>query len=178
MRQHGFGRRGFFEAERGGPFQHRLRRARLFDSGELQLIVLDLISAQSRHGYELIREIEAQSGGLYAPSPGMIYPTLSLLLEIGLIEEVDTEGARKSFAITEAGRTHLAENETQLAALRARLASLADDKDRVDPAPLRRAIGNLRQVLSAASGKPGFDKDKVLDAARMIDEVAGKIERM
>src|SRR5690606_25004507 len=108
------------------------------------------------------REIEAQSGGLYAPSPGMIYPTLSLLLEIGLIEEVEAEGARKSFAITEAGRTHLGENEQPLAELRARLAALADAKDRVDPAPLRRAIGNLRQVLAAASDKPGFDENKVL----------------
>jgi len=178
MHERGFGRRGFFEGERGGPFRQRLRRARLFDSGELQLIVLDLISAQSRHGYELIREIEAQSGGLYAPSPGMIYPTLSLLLEIGLIEEVEAEGARKNFAISEAGRTHLSENEAQLTELRARLAALADAKDKVDPAPLRRAVGNLRQVLAAVSGKPGFDEDKVLDAARMIDEVAGKIERM
>lgn len=178
MHERGFGRRGPFEGERGGPFRQRLRRARLFDSSELQLIVLDLISAQSRHGYELIREIEAQSGGLYAPSPGMIYPTLSLLLEIGLIEEVEAEGARKSFAITEAGRTHLGENEKPLAELRARLAALADAKDRVDPAPLRRAIGNLRQVLAAASDKPGFDENKVLDAAGLIDEVAGKIERM
>lgn len=178
MHRHGFGRGGFFEAERGGPFPQRLRRARLFDSSELQLVVLDLMSGQSRHGYELIREIEAQSGGLYAPSPGMIYPTLSMLLELGLIEEVEAEGARKSFALTDAGRAHLAGNESLLAELRARLASLADAKDRVDPAPLRRAIGNLRQVLSTASGKPGFDENKVLDAARMIDEVAGKIERM
>lgn len=178
MREHGFGRRGFFDGERGGQFPQRLRRARLFDASELQLIVLELISGQSRHGYELIREIEAQSAGFYAPSPGMIYPTLSLLLEIGLIDEVETEGARKSFAINEAGQAHLAENQAQLTAARERLAALADAKDRTDPAPLRRAIGNLRQVLAAASGKAGFDEDKVLEAARLIDEVAGKIERM
>lgn len=178
MHDHGFGRRGPFEGERGGPFRQRLRRARLFDSAELQLLVLDLISAQSRHGYELIREIEAQSGGFYAPSPGMIYPALSLLLEIGQIEEVEAEGARKSFGITEAGRAHLDENEAQLTELKGRLTALAEAKDRVDPAPLRRAVGNLRQVLGAASNKPGFDENKVLDAARMIDEVAGKIERM
>lgn len=176
MHGHDHGRR--FRGEGGDPFRRGGRRGRVFDSAELQLVVLDLIAGQSRHGYELIREIEARSGGLYAPSPGMIYPTLSLLLEIGLIEEVETEGARKSFAITEAGRAHLAGNREQLDAARARLTALAEAKDRADPAPLRRAMGNLRQVLVAASDKPGFDEKKVLEAARLIDEAAGTIERM
>ena len=128
MREHDFGRRGFGP---GGHFPHHRggRRGRVFDSAELQLVVLDLITAQSRHGYELIREIEALSGGLYAPSPGMIYPTLSLLLEMGLIEETGADGARKSFAITDAGRAHLAENEKPLAAARSRLEALAEAKD-------------------------------------------------
>src|SRR5690606_27531024 len=176
MREQNHGRH--FPGERGGPFHRGRRRGRVFDSGELQLVVLELIGEQSRHGYELIREIETRSGGLYAPSPGMIYPTLSLLLEIGLIEEIETGSARKSFAITKAGRDHLAENEPVLAGARARLAALAEAKDRTDPAPLRRAMGNLRQVLVASSGKPGFDEKKVLEAARLIDEVAGTIERM
>ncbi|UYQ73173.1 PadR family transcriptional regulator [Pelagibacterium flavum] len=178
MREHDFGRRGSFG--RGGPSPERLRgrRGRVFDSAELQLVVLDLITDQPRHGYELIREIEALSGGLYAPSPGMIYPTLSLLLEMGLVEEVSTDGARKSFAITEAGKAHLAENEKPLAAARSRLAALAEAKDRADPAPLRRAMGNLREVLIIASRKPGFDEKKILESARLIDELAGTIERL
>ena len=178
MREHDFGRRGFGP---GGPFPHHRgggRRGRVFDSAELQLVVLDLITEQSRHGYELIREIEALSGGLYAPSPGMIYPTLSLLLETGLVEETSTDGARKSFAITDAGRAHLAENEKPLAAARSRLEALAEAKDRADPAPLRRAMGNLREVLIIASRKPGFDEKKILESARLIDELAGTIERL
>lgn len=154
------------------------RRGRVFDAGELQLLVLDLMSERARHGYELIREIEARAGGVYAPSPGMIYPTLSLLLELGLIEEVETEGARKSFAITEAGRAHLADNQSALISVRERLAALAQAKDRAAPAPLRRAMHNLRQVLMSAAEKPDFDEQKALEAARLIDEVAGTIERM
>lgn len=177
MHGRGFHRDGHFAGEHGVPFR-RGRRGRVFDASELQLVVLDLLAEQNRHGYELIREIEARSGGVYAPSPGMIYPTLSLLLEIGLIEEVSADGARKSFAITEAGRAHLADNTASLEGARARLAALAEAKDRGDPAPLRRAMGNLRQVLVAASGKPEFDDKKVLEAARLIDEVAGTIERM
>ncbi|HWJ89400.1 MAG TPA: PadR family transcriptional regulator [Pelagibacterium sp.] len=181
MNPYGFDRRGgpFGGGGRGPGFGGRGgRRGRIFGANELQLVVLDLISEQSRHGYELIREIGERSGGLYAPSPGMIYPTLSLLLEIGLIEEVDADGTRKSFAITEAGRAHLVENEKELAAALARLAALAAHRDHADPAPLRRALGNLREVLASASSRPDFDKPKVLEAARLIDELAGTIERM
>ncbi len=102
----------------------------------------------------------------------------SLLLEMGLVEETSTDGARKSFAITDAGRAHLAENEKPLAAARSRLEALAEAKDRADPAPLRRAMGNLREVLIIASRKPGFDEKKILESARLIDELAGTIERL
>ena len=62
-------------------------RRRVFDSGELQLVLLKLIADQPRHGYELIRAIEELTGGAYVPSPGVIYPTLTLLQDMGRIEE-------------------------------------------------------------------------------------------
>ena len=83
------------EGGRGGG------RRRMFDSGELRLVLLKLIGDQPRHGYDLIRAIESLSGGAYAPSPGVIYPTLTLLADMGHIDETKGEGARKLFAITE-----------------------------------------------------------------------------
>lgn len=162
----------------GGEGRMRGRRGRVFDSGELQLLALHLIGEESRHGYELIREIEARSGGVYAPSPGMVYPTLSLLLEMGLIEEADTGGARKSFAITGAGRAHVAENPDTLKIALGRLAALAAAKDRTDPAPLRRAMSNLKQVLMSSVEKPDFSEEKLFEAVRLIDETASRIERL
>src|SRR5579871_1083866 len=85
------------------------RRERVLDHGELRLIVLDLIAAAPRHGYDLIRAIEEASGGGYAPSPGVIYPTLTLLEEIGHAAIGENDGARKIYAATEAGRAFLAE---------------------------------------------------------------------
>src|SRR5262250_1986022 len=79
-RGHGRGRWSDHDEERGG------RRRRVFDSGELRLVLLKLISDQPRHGYELIRAIEELSGGSYVPSPGMVYPTLTLLQDMGQIE--------------------------------------------------------------------------------------------
>src|ERR1700741_3032027 len=78
-------------------------RRRMFDGGELRLVLLKLISEQPRHGYDLIREIEERTGGAYAPSPGVVYPTLTLLEDMGLIDEEKSEGARKLFSITKLG---------------------------------------------------------------------------
>jgi DNA-binding PadR family transcriptional regulator len=81
----------------------------MFDGGELRLVLLKLIADETRHGYELIRAIEAMAGGAYAPSPGVVYPTLSMLDEMGLIAEQRSDDAKKRFAVTEEGRAHLAE---------------------------------------------------------------------
>ena len=67
-------------------------RRRMFESGELRLVLLKLIADEPRHGYDLIRAIEELTGGEYAPSPGVIYPTLTLLQDMGLIEEAEGEG--------------------------------------------------------------------------------------
>ena len=75
-------------------------RRRLFDSGELRLVLLKLISDQPRHGYDLIRAIEELTGGAYAPSPGVVYPALSVLQDLGHIEGAEAESSRKAFSIT------------------------------------------------------------------------------
>src|SRR5919204_3293828 len=69
---------------------HGGRRRRIFDSGELRLVLLKLIADQPRHGYELIRAIEELTAGSYVPSPGVVYPTLTMLHEMGQIEEAQT----------------------------------------------------------------------------------------
>jgi len=101
---HGFGR-GFMGGE-GVPGGRKL------SSDELQLVLLALLAEQPAHGYELIRILADRSGGFYTPSPGMIYPALTYLEEIGHAV-VSQEGNRKLYAITEAGRTYLDANREQ-----------------------------------------------------------------
>jgi hypothetical protein len=80
---------------RGGP--RGSGRRRMFESGQLRLVLLKLIADQPRHGYDLIRAIEEMTHGSYAPSPGVVYPTLTLLQDMGLIEEAGADGrARRS----------------------------------------------------------------------------------
>ncbi len=94
-----FGHGAHHEGHFGGGRGRGGARRRMFDGAALRLILLSLIEQQPRHGYELIREIEELSGGVYAPSPGVVYPTLTMLSEMGLIEEVVAEGAANSSAL-------------------------------------------------------------------------------
>ncbi|MBJ7377969.1 MULTISPECIES: PadR family transcriptional regulator [Sphingobium] len=190
----GFGRGG----GRGGPFggdpfgEDGLRgggrggggggRRRLFDNETLRLILLKLIADEPRHGYELIRAIEALSGEAYAPSPGVVYPTLTMLAEMDLIVEEPLlgsgSGSRKRFAITDAGKAQIEERKAALDLALARLAALAQRAERVDGAPVRRALHNLRIAIQHRLEKEGADNQTMFDVASLIDEAASKIERL
>ena len=172
---HGFGGRrgggGGGRGERGG-------RQRMFNSGELRLVLLKLIADEPRHGYDLIRQIEELTGGAYAPSPGVIYPTLTLLDDMGQIEAQLSEGAKKLFAITDAGRAELEANTETVDAAIARLTAVGEETQRTDSASVRRAMGNLRQVLMDRLGDHDLDKAALHDIVALIDEAAQKIERL
>lgn len=153
-------------------------RRRMFDGGELRLVLLRMIADEPRHGYELIRAIETLTAGAYAPSPGIVYPTLTLLDDMGLIGEQKADGTKKQYAATPAGIGHLEERAEEVAALMARLADMAEARSRPGGASVTRAMGNLRSVLlhKFALRQPGAEQlHKMVD---LIDELAQKIERL
>jgi DNA-binding PadR family transcriptional regulator len=155
-----------------------MRRRRIFDSGELRLVLLKLVADQPRHGYELIRAIEELTGGLYVPSAGMVYPILTLLQDMGHIEEAAAEGQRKPFAATASGTAELAEKKEEVEALFARLAQLARLRERSDGGPVRRAMGNLRAVLVNRLDREGVQSETLHEIAAILDEAARRIERL
>lgn len=174
---HGFGH-GFGGGRRGGGRGERGERRRMFDGGELRLVLLKLIADEPRHGYDLIRHIEELTGGSYAPSPGVIYPTLTMLDDMGLIEAQESDGAKKLFAITDAGRAELEANSEIVEAALARLTAAGEETQRTDSASVRRAMGNLRQVLMNRLGDRDLDNAALHDIVALIDEAAQKIERL
>src|SRR4051795_9425035 len=99
----------FGDGPEGSGGRRGRRSRRMFESGELRLVLLKLIADEPRHGYDLIRAVEELTGGEYAPSPGVIYPTLTLLQDMGLIEEAPGKAARKPFQVTNDGQNHLEE---------------------------------------------------------------------
>jgi DNA-binding PadR family transcriptional regulator len=170
---HGEHRHGWGRGERGGGGGRR----RVLDGGELRLVLLVLLDEQPRHGYDLIREIEERTGGAYAPSPGVVYPTLTMLDELEHIEEVKEEGARKRFAITDAGRAHLAEKRAEADALMERLSRLGQEESRHGAAPVKRAMVSLHMALRDALSS-AQDRDMVHDVTAILDEATRKIERL
>lgn len=181
---HGFGHGGRHRSdsdpfgEDGGRGGRGGGRRRQFDNETLRLILLKLIADEPRHGYELIRAIEALSGEAYAPSPGVVYPTLTLLSEMDLIAEQPGEGSRKRFAITDAGRALIDDRREALDMALERLAHLAHKARRTDGGPVRRAMHNLRFAVQQRMEKEGADEQTMFDIAALIDEAASKIERL
>jgi DNA-binding PadR family transcriptional regulator len=150
----------------------------VFESGELRLVLLRLIAEQPRHGYDLIRVIEELTHGTYAPSPGVIYPTLTMLQDMGLIRETETEGSRKLFAVTAEGEAHLADRRDEIDALMSRLKGLGDDQRKAGGAPIKRAVGNLLSALWHRATRDDMDDDRLHEIAAILDEAAQRIERL
>ena len=181
----GFGGRGWgrgwgdWEQGWGGGGHHRRGgRRRVFDAGELKLVLLKLIEDQARHGYDLIRAVEDLTHGTYAPSPGVVYPTLTMLQDMGLIEEAKGEGSRKAFQITAEGRAHLEEKAEEIAALFERLEDLGSDHRKAGGAPIRRSVGNLLSALWHKVTSDGANEEMLHRVAEILDEAAQKIERL
>lgn len=166
-------------AMRGGPGGPGGRGGgRMFDGGELRLVLLKLIEDGPRHGYDLIRAVEEMTGGAYAPSPGIVYPTLTMLADMELIVEQDTPGARKVFEITQAGRDHLAERGEEIEALMTRLNGVGAMRQRAGRGPVRRAVQNLKSAIHGRMGMGDEQGDLAHQIADILDEAVRKIERL
>src|SRR5277367_4539298 len=105
------GRRGRFLGRFGAGFTGGpgMRGSKMLASGDLQLIILALLSEKPRHGYEIIKQVEEHSSGTYSPSPGMVYPGLTYLEEMGFAAS-ESEGTKKLYKITEAGTEYFNKN--------------------------------------------------------------------
>jgi DNA-binding PadR family transcriptional regulator len=135
---HGFGHfgRGFMEGGMGG---RGFGMGRKLASADLQLLILKLLDEKSRYGYEIIKELDERSKGFYVPSPGMVYPALTYLEEIGHAT-VAADGARKLYSITESGKEHLTKNLATADDLFTQFGRVGERMDRV------------RRVLDAEEG--------------------------
>src|SRR5580692_8123556 len=111
--RHSFGHTGHTGRGMRGFSRHG-RAERVFEQGDLRLLLLKLIAEKPRHGYELIKAVEDSVGGAYSPSPGVVYPTLSLLEDLSYARTEAAEGGKKLYAITPEGTAFL---ETQAPAI-------------------------------------------------------------
>lgn len=164
--EHGHDHRRLGRGGRGGRF---------FDQGDLRLVILALIAQQPRHGYEIIKEIEDRLSGAYAPSPGVVYPTLTLLEELGYAALTEGAGAKKLYAATDQGRAYLEQNKAQVDALFARIDQAGSGRD-FAPRILR-AMGNVKLALRLRLSSGPLSAEQVDRIAAALDAAATQIER-
>lgn len=182
LRMAGRGRGGFLddgEELGGGRRGHRHGRGgrpgRMFGQGDLKLLLLSLIAEQPRHGYELIRAIEDLCGGGYSPSPGAIYPSLTYLDEAGYIALTDpSQDAKKKYAITAEGQTHLEQNRVELEAVRQQLTLSARMMAKLSvPEGVRASMQHLKAALLGHDR--AWDKNEIRRVKAIIEQAAQDI---
>jgi DNA-binding PadR family transcriptional regulator len=158
------------------PFCRGRGMGRHFSSFDLRYVLLDLIAEKPRHGYELIKDIEEKFGGAYSPSPGIIYPMLTLFEETGLAT-VTAEGTRKLYTITEEGKKELEANRETVDAILHRIAGIGSSSRPAAGDPqVMRAIHNFRMALSIRAGNlTPEQRNRIVE---IIDNAAREIERV
>ena len=160
-----------------GHGRHGGRSGRFFAHGDLRLVILHLIAEKPRHGYEIIKAIEEQAGGAYTPSPGVIYPTLTLLEELGHVTVSSSDGAKKLHTITPEGRSYLEAYRPAVDALLARM----DEASRAHgsgPAPqILGAMENLKFALRLRLARGQLTEEQINAVAAVIDNAATGVER-
>jgi DNA-binding PadR family transcriptional regulator len=159
------GGRGQFGGWGGGA-------GRLFDHGELRHVVLALLGEQPRHGYDIIRAIDQRTGGAYCPSPGVIYPTLQLLEDVGHAVRASGDVGRNSYQITPEGRAFLKESNAVIGDIMSRMEKFGRAQASASPVIVA-AMDNLKSALR--SGARSWSESETRRVAAAIDVAARQI---
>src|SRR6267378_4446774 len=159
---------------RGGPFGG----GRMFDQGHLKFVILQLLDEKPRHGYEIIKELEDRFGGAYSPSPGTVYPTLTMLEDLGYAKAAQDEGGRKIYEITPEGSAYLKEHSTTVDSIFDRIARFMEG---FLDAPMMEVNTAFRRVARSAYGhasKNVNDSAKLQRIREILDRAAAELEQL
>ena len=172
-RRHG----GHHRRHHGSRHSGGRRGIRPFDYGELRILALAMIAEQPRHGYELMKAIEERMSGSYSPSPGVIYPTLSWLEDMGYAAAETEDAGRRRYRITTEGEAFLIANRAAVDELNARLGSAGAGARREVPAPVLRGMENLKLALRLRLKQGPLDQAAAQSIAAALDAAAQAVER-
>jgi DNA-binding PadR family transcriptional regulator len=164
----------------GHHHRHRFggrRGHRPFDYGELRLLALAMIAEQPSHGYELMKAIEQRMGGSYSPSPGVIYPTLSWLEDMGYATVETADTGRKRYRITPEGEAFLTANRGAVDALLVRAGPDGEGGPNGVPASVLRGMENLKLALRLRLKRGPLEQDAAQTIAAALDAAAQVVER-
>ena len=155
--------------------QHR--RERMFETGDIRLLMLHFLQQRPAHGYELIKAIEELAKGEYTPSASIIYTNLKFLEEQALITSSQEEGGKKQYAITAEGAESLAQQGELLDSVTEKLHSLAILSNNRSIPEMQRAINNIRMALNLRLAKGPIEQDTLYKITDALDRATKEIER-
>ena len=156
---------------------HKHRRERMFETGDIRLLMLHFLQQRSAHGYELIKAIEDLSKGEYTPSASIIYPNLTFLEEQGFITANQEEGGKKQYSITQEGMQSLAGQSDLLGSVTEKLHSLAILSNNRSILEMQRAINNMRMALNLRLAIGPIGEDTLYTITDALDRATKEIER-
>lgn len=162
--------------EAHGRHRHGGGRRRLFDHGDLRVILLSMIASKPTHGYDLMKALEDRMGGGYSPSPGVIYPTLTMLDEEGYVTG-SVEDGKKLYKATPEGMAFLRDNQAIVDAIQSRIGARARERGIEAPSRIIRAVENLKTALRLRLAAGAIDEERAAAIAAAIDAAAAEAER-
>jgi DNA-binding PadR family transcriptional regulator len=177
----GRGRRHMADMGHGGRGDrrgHGGRRRRMFDSGQLRFVILQLVADTPRHGYDIIKALEERLGGLYTPSAGVIYPTLALLEDQGFVTVAPAESHKKLYTITPEGSAFLEENRAFVDAVNARMAGPGDSHHGHHAPELREGLHVLKVAIRSRLRAGALDAEKIKLIKAILSQAAADVEKL
>src|SRR5687768_15463862 len=163
----------------GGPWQGGgPGRGRMFGHGDLKFVVLSLLAEKPRHGYEIIRELEDRFGGAYSPSPGTVYPTLTMLEDLGYARATPEEGGRKIYEITDAGRAYLKEHSETVDGIFERMARFVEGFLDEPMMEVNGAFKRLGRATYGTASRHVRDTERLHKVREILDRAAREAEEL
>jgi DNA-binding PadR family transcriptional regulator len=156
----------------------RGRSGRMFEQGDLKLVILRLLDEKPRHGYEIIKELESRSGGAYSPSPGTVYPTLTLLEDMGYARAIPEEGGKKIYEITDEGRKHLAENSNTVNDVFEKFVKFAEGFAATPMMDVNTAFRNVAKATYSTATSHISDKEKLAKIREILARASAEIDAL
>jgi DNA-binding PadR family transcriptional regulator len=150
----------------------------MFEQGDLKYVILQMLAEKPRHGYEIIKELEERSGGSYAPSAGTVYPTLTLLEDLGYASVATEEGGKKVYSITDEGRKYLEENKDAVDDIFERIADIGSSFLSEAMMDVNRAFGHVARATYATAPWHARDKDVASKLKEILEDAARRIEEL
>ena len=161
-----------------GKAHWRGRAARLFEQGDLKYVILRLLEEKPRHGYDIIKELEHRFGGSYSPSPGTVYPTLTMLEDLGYARTVPEESGKKIYEITEEGRAHLLEHSGTVNDIFDRIARFVEGFTDTPMTELNAAFQRVARTTYKTATSHISEKTVVEQIRDILRRAADEIEAM